>query len=101
MRSKFELRGCPRHRRRNLPGLRGFPSNATPPTSASGTPGPKFTLRNFGSRSYAHIMKEAPRQEGEAFIAWARRISDECDKYETNRPSVITEELLEKLSQSG
>ena len=44
---------------------------------------------------------ETPRQEGETPIAWVRRIWDECAKYDTKCPKVLTEELLEKYSQAG
>jgi hypothetical protein len=50
-------------------------------------------------KSFTEIVKENPWQEGETSIAWERRIRDECAKYGTDRPTVITEELLEKGSQ--
>ena len=49
-------------------------------------------------KPFAQIVKETPRQEGEACGAWVRRIWNECDKYDVNCPSVISEELLNKLS---
>ena len=50
-------------------------------------------------KRFAEIVKETPRQEGEAFIAWARRIHDQCARYVTKYPTVVTEELLEKCSR--
>jgi hypothetical protein len=52
-------------------------------------------------KRFAEIVKETPRQEGETYIAWVRRIWDQCDNYDTNCPAVITEELLQKCSQSS
>jgi hypothetical protein len=54
-----------------------------------------------GKKRFAEIVKETPRLEGEADVAWVRRIWDECAKYETNCPQVITIELLEKWSRRG
>ncbi len=51
-------------------------------------------------KRFAEIVKETARQEGETYNAWVRRIWDECEKYETNCPAVVTEELLERYSQS-
>jgi hypothetical protein len=51
------------------------------------------------TKPFADIVKETPRQEGEACGAWVRRIWNQCDKYDTNCPTVITEELLQKLSR--
>jgi hypothetical protein len=50
-------------------------------------------------KSFAEIVKETPRQKGEPYIAWVRRIWDQCAKYDTKCPAVITEELLQKCSQ--
>lgn len=50
-------------------------------------------------KPFADIVKETPRQEGEACGVWFRRIWNQCDKYDTNCPTVITEELLQKLSR--
>lgn len=50
-------------------------------------------------KCFAEIVKETPRQEGEPYIAWARRIWDQCSKYDANCPAVITEELLQKCSE--
>jgi len=52
-------------------------------------------------KRFAEIVMETPRQEGETPIAWVRRIWDECAKYDTKCPKVLTEELLEKYSQAG
>jgi len=53
-------------------------------------------------KHFGVIVKETPRQEGETYIAWVHRIRDECAKYDTTkRPTVITEELLERYSQGG
>ena len=50
-------------------------------------------------KRFADIVKETPRQEGETCGAWVRHIGDQCDKYDTNCPTVITEEFLQKYSQ--
>jgi hypothetical protein len=52
-------------------------------------------------KRFAEIVEETPRQEGETYIAWVRRIWDQCSKYDTKCPRVITEELLQKCSQSS
>jgi len=53
-------------------------------------------------KRFAVIVRETPRQEGEAYIAWVHRIRDQCAKYDTTkRPTVITEELLERYSQGN
>ncbi len=52
-------------------------------------------------KRFAEIVKETPRQEGETSFAWVRRIWDECDKYDTKCPAVITEGLLKKYSQGS
>ena len=46
-------------------------------------------------------MKDTPRKEGESFGTWVRRIWDECDKYDTKCPEVLTIELLEEYSQDN
>jgi hypothetical protein len=50
-------------------------------------------------KRFAEIVKETPRRKGESYVAWVRRIWDQCSKYDTNCPSTITEELLQKCSQ--
>ena len=50
---------------------------------------------------FAEMVKETPRQEGETPTAWVRRIWDQCAKYDTKCPRVLTEELLEKRTQSS
>lgn len=52
-------------------------------------------------KAFAEIVTETPRQEGETRIAWVRRIWDQCAKYDTNCPAVITEELLQRYSQGS
>jgi hypothetical protein len=52
-------------------------------------------------KSLREIVKETPRMEGETNITWVHRIWDACEEYGTKCPSVITIELLEKLSQRG
>jgi hypothetical protein len=52
-------------------------------------------------KRFAEIVKETPRQEGEPYIAWVRRIWDECAKYDAKCPTVITEELLEEYSHGS
>lgn len=47
-------------------------------------------------KRFAEIVRETPREEGETPIAWVRRIWDQCAKYDTKCPKVLTEELLEK-----
>ncbi len=49
-------------------------------------------------KSFAEIVKDTPRQDGEASSAWVRRIWDECEKYGTDCPTVLSEELLVKYS---
>jgi hypothetical protein len=51
------------------------------------------------TKLFADIVKETPREEGEACGAWVRRILNQCDKCDTECPAVITEELLQKLSR--
>jgi len=74
--------------------------------SKQGFPGAQDLLQKCSQvgvkerKRFAEIVKETPRQEGEEYGAWVRRIWDECDKYDTNCPTVITEQLLERCSQS-
>lgn len=50
-------------------------------------------------KRFEEIVRETPRIEDETSVAWIRRIWDECKKYETNCPSVLDEELLQRLSR--
>jgi hypothetical protein len=50
-------------------------------------------------KRFADIVKETPRQDGETASAWIRRIWDECDKYDTQCPTVLSEEILERYSK--
>jgi hypothetical protein len=50
-------------------------------------------------KPFAEIVKETPRRDGETMQLWVRRIWDACEKYDTKCPTVLTEELLEKLSK--
>jgi hypothetical protein len=52
-------------------------------------------------KRFAYIVKETPRHEVETPIAWVRCIWDECANYDTECPEILTEELLEKYSQSS
>jgi hypothetical protein len=52
-------------------------------------------------KRFAVIVRETPRQEGETDIAWVRRIWNQCAKYDTKCPAVITTEFLEKCSQGS
>jgi hypothetical protein len=52
-------------------------------------------------KRFAEIVREAPRREGETFIDWLRRIWDQCSKYDTKIPRVVTEELLQKCSRGS
>ena len=52
-------------------------------------------------KRFAEIVKETPRREGETCSAWVRRIWDQCAKYDTKCPAVITEELLQRYSQDS
>ncbi|MGB2666260.1 MAG: hypothetical protein WAK48_19815 [Candidatus Acidiferrum sp.] len=52
-------------------------------------------------KRFAAIVKDTPRHEGEPFGAWVRRIWDECDKYDTTIPTVVTEELLERYARGN
>jgi hypothetical protein len=51
-------------------------------------------------KSFAKIVRATPRRESEFFDDWVRRIWAECENYETDTPAVVTEELLEKYSQT-
>ncbi len=50
-------------------------------------------------KSFAEIVRETPRREGESSVSWVRRIWDRSKEYDTKRPAVVTEELLEKYSR--
>jgi hypothetical protein len=50
-------------------------------------------------KPFAEIVRETPRGHGETMQLWVRRIWDRCEDYDTKCPTVLTEELLEKLSQ--
>jgi len=69
-----------------------------------GLPGAQEVLQKCAAaglkkrKRFAAIVKETPRREDEMFGAWVRRIWDECDKYDTTIPPVLTEELLEKYT---
>jgi hypothetical protein len=52
-------------------------------------------------KPFEEIVKDTPRQKGETFSSWVGRIWDECEKYDTKIPHVITEELLEEYSQGS
>lgn len=52
-------------------------------------------------KRFTEIVKETPRQEDETYIGWVRRIWDQCAKYDTKCPAVITEEHLQKCSQGS
>ncbi len=52
-------------------------------------------------KRFAEIVKETPHLDGETNIAWVRRIWDECEKYDTKCPAVVTVELLQKYSHDG
>jgi hypothetical protein len=52
-------------------------------------------------KRFAEIVKDTPRREGEDYISWVRRIWDECEKYDTNCPTSITVELLDKYSRGS
>jgi hypothetical protein len=70
-----------------------------------GFPGAQEVLHECASaglkkrKHFAEIVKETPREEGEPSVAWVRRIWDQCANYETNCPTVISEELLQKYSR--
>jgi hypothetical protein len=72
-----------------------------------GFPGAQELLQNCSQvglkkrKHFPEIVKDTLRQEGETYVSWVRRIWDECEKYDTKCPRVITEELLEKCSQSS
>lgn len=59
----------------------------------------KYSRSVLKRKSFTEIVKETPWQEGETCGAWVRRIWDQCEKYGTDCPTVINEELLEKCSQ--
>jgi hypothetical protein len=50
-------------------------------------------------KSFAEIVRETPRRDGESSISWVRRIWDRSKEYDTKRPAVLTEELLEQYSR--
>jgi hypothetical protein len=52
-------------------------------------------------KPFAEIVQETPRQEGETPIAWVRRIWDQCAKYDTKCPKILTVELLERYAQGS
>jgi hypothetical protein len=52
-------------------------------------------------KRFAEIVRETPRQEGETFTLWVRRIWEQCEKYDTTCPTVITDELLQRYSQGS
>jgi len=76
-------------------------------SAKQGLPGARELLQKCSQigvkkrKRFAAIVKETPRQEGESHVAWVRRIWDECEKYDTKCPTVITEELLQELSDPG
>jgi hypothetical protein len=49
-------------------------------------------------RSFSVVVKETRRQEGETQVSWVRRIWDQCAKFGTRCPDVITEELLQGIT---
>jgi hypothetical protein len=57
------------------------------------------TCSRLKKKTFAQIVRETPRQEGEESRVWVRRIWDVCEKYGTEGPRGITEELLEELSK--
>jgi hypothetical protein len=52
-------------------------------------------------KHFAEIVRESPRQEGETYPAWVRRIWNQCANYDTKCPAVITEELLQRCLQGS
>jgi hypothetical protein len=50
-------------------------------------------------KRFANIVRDTPRQAGESSISWVRRIWSEVDKYDTNIPEELTEELLERYAR--
>jgi len=76
-------------------------------SAKQGLPGARELLQKFSQigvkkrKRFAAIVRENPRQEGESHVAWVRRVWDECEKYDTKCPTVITEELLQELSEPG
>jgi len=40
-------------------------------------------------RRAALFKKETARRNGETYVAWVRRIWDECEKYDTECPEVM------------
>jgi hypothetical protein len=52
-------------------------------------------------KRFAEIVKDTSRLEDEPYGSWVRRIWDECEKYDTNCPTKITIELLEKYSRGA
>jgi hypothetical protein len=60
----------------------------------------KYSRSALPRKRFMEIVKGTPRLEAEADAAWVRRIWDECAKYGTDCPSVITEEMVRKWSES-
>jgi hypothetical protein len=60
----------------------------------------KYSQSALPRKRFMEIVKGTPRLEGDADVAWVRRIWDECAKYGTDCPSVITEEMVRKWSES-
>jgi len=52
-------------------------------------------------KSFAVIVRETPRLDGETFQAWQQRIVAEVEKYDTLAPTMLSEELLTRLSRRG
>jgi hypothetical protein len=61
----------------------------------------KYSQSALPRKSFREIVKGTPRLEAETDNAWGRRIWDECIKYGTEPPDVITEEMVRKWSHSG
>jgi hypothetical protein len=72
----------------------GFPTGARELFEKYAKDGPRKR------KSFAEVVRDTPRNAGETYGAWVRRIWDECEKYGTDGPTVITEELLERCSRS-
>jgi hypothetical protein len=59
----------------------------------------KYSQSALPRKSFREIVKGTPRLGAETDVAWVRRIWDECAKYGTECPDVITEGMVRKWSQ--
>jgi hypothetical protein len=56
----------------------------------------KYSQSALPRKRFMEIVKGTPRLESETDVAWVRSIWDQCAKYGTECPSVITEGMVRK-----